>query len=201
MHDTFPVWIGPLRLEGELIAPDGHHSLIIFDASGWASSTGHNTAAMLADAGFGSLLFPARAADRPRAGDGERPLRARDGRMTDAIDWVRSQPRYRGIRIGLLGVGQDAGLALEAAAARPYDVSYVAIWDGGGDVDWAALAAVRAPTLLIADKDDLQALTWSRRALRKLGVARLDETAGAASGDLEKLQKMMARAIAWFCAV
>ena len=203
MTETVPVLIPPLDLAGELMLPDGQHSIVIFahgSGSSRLSPRNRQVAQALVDAGFGVLLFDLLTeAEAVRENIFDIDLLAR--RLISTIDWIRSLPRYRNDRVALFGASTGAAAALKAAAARPEAVISVVSRGGRPDLAGEALPLVKAPTLLIVGGIDEPVLTWNRKAMLQLGgQARLRVIPGATHlfeepGALD----MVARyAIDWF---
>lgn len=171
MTETVPVLIPPLDLAGELMLPDGQHSIVIFahgSGSSRLSPRNRQVAQALVDAGFGVLLFDLLTeAEAVRANIFDIDLLA--GRLISAIDWIRSQPRYRHERVALFGASTGAAAALKAAAARPESVTSVVSRGGRPDLAGEALPLVKASTLLIVGGNDEPVLTLNRKAMLQLG--------------------------------
>jgi len=171
MTETVPVSIPPLDLAGELMLPDGQHSIVIFahgSGSSRLSPRNRQVAQALVDAGFGVLLFDLLTeAEAVRSNIFDIDLLA--GRLISAIDWIRSQPRYRRDRVALFGASTGAAAALKAAAARPETVASVVSRGGRPDLAGEALPFVKAPTLLIVGGNDEPVLTLNRKAMQQLG--------------------------------
>jgi pimeloyl-ACP methyl ester carboxylesterase len=171
MTETAPVLIPPLDLAGELMLPDGQHSIVIFahgSGSSRHSPRNRQVAQALVKAGFGVLLFDLLTEpEAVRANIFDIDLLA--GRLISAIDWIRSQPRYRGDRVALFGASTGAAAALKAAAARPEAVTSIVSRGGRPDLAGDALPLVTAPTLLIVGGNDEPVLTLNRKAMLQLG--------------------------------
>ena len=205
MTETVPVLIPPLDLAGELMLPDGQHSIVIFahgSGSSRLSPRNRRVAQALVDAGFGVLLFDLLTEpEAVRANIFDIDLLA--GRLISAIDWIRSQPRYRGDRVALFGASTGAAAALKAAAARPEAVASVVSRGGRPDLAGEALPLVKAPTLLIVGGNDEPVLTLNRKAMLQLGgQARLRVVPKATHlfeepGTLEMVTRY---AVDWFAA-
>lgn len=204
MFESTSVHIPPLGLEGELIQPDGHASIIIFahgSGSSRHSPRNRRVAETLAEAGFGALLFDllteGETADRRNVFD--IPLLAE--RLVQAIDWIASHPRYRHMPIGLFGASTGAAAALTASVLRPDKVYSVVSRGGRPDLAASALPGVRAPTLLIVGERDAAVIDLNREALARVSArAKLSIVPGASHlfeepGALEEVARL---AIDWF---
>ena len=108
-------------------------------------------------------------------------IRLLAGRLVGVTDWLGARRETRGLRLGYFGASTGAAAALVAAAARPADVGAVVSRGGRPDLAGdAALALVRAPTLLIAGGEDHGVIELNRRALAALRTdARLIIVPGA----------------------
>jgi dienelactone hydrolase len=167
---------GDAVLEGDLVVPHGSLGIVAFahgSGSSRHSPRNRRVAETLNTACLGTLLVdlltPAEeAVDRITAQHRfDIPLLAR--RLTAAVDWLR-QTAAPGLGIGLFGASTGAAAALVAAAERPADVGAVVSRGGRPDLADAALARVRAPTLLIVGGEDHQVLALNRLALDALGA-------------------------------
>lgn len=165
------VVVGTSALAGELIVPDGARGLVIFaHGSGSSRHSPRNrfVAESLHRRRLGTLLFDLLSEDEAgdRANVFDIGLLAK--RLLQAMEWSRGTPELAGLRIGLFGASTGAAAALVAAADRPQDVSAVVSRGGRPDLAGAALAQVRAPTLLIVGGSDPEVLALNRGALRLL---------------------------------
>jgi putative phosphoribosyl transferase len=114
------------------------------------------------------LLTPEEERDRRNVFDVE--LLA--GRVLDAIDWVRAEPRTRGLPVGIFGASTGAAAAVQAAADAPGSVAAVVSRGGRPDLAGSALPRVKAPTLLIVGSRDDAVLQLNRSALGQLTCER-----------------------------
>lgn len=173
---------GPIRLDaagvaldGDLDVPSGARGLVAF-AHG-SGSTRHSprnraVAARLRAAGIGTLLFdlltPAEAREDARTA----ALRFDVARLGDRCAAVgrqlRDLPATRDLPLGWFGASTGAAAALLAAAADPQGVAAVVSRGGRPDLAGAALARVRAPTLLIVGSRDEQVLALNRAAAAQM---------------------------------
>jgi putative phosphoribosyl transferase len=205
MHETIPVAIPPHSLSGDLIVPDGHHTVIVFAlGEGFSrhSPSARAIAEALADAGFGVLLLDPAAGKTGLCAGSADIDRLAEG-LVDALDWVRSQPRYRGVHLGLLGTGVGSAAALQAAARRPAHVSSIVSYGGSPDRAGEWLTQVKPPTLLIVGGVQDASLESNRQALQALRApARISVIPGATDSFAEPgaMDAATARAISWFSA-
>ena len=123
-------------------------------------------------------------------------------RLVAATDWLAGETATRTLPIAYFGASTGAAAALIAAATRPA-VSAVVSRGGRPDLAGEALAAVRAPTLLIVGGADVPVIELNRRAraaMRPDVEARLEIVPGATHlfeepGALEMVAHL---ATAWF---
>jgi putative phosphoribosyl transferase len=208
MQDAGPVrrevTIGAHRLEGLLRLPERPRGLIVF-AHGSGSSRFSRRNNFVADelgkARLATLLFDlltaAESDDRRNVFD--IPLLGE--RMQEAIAWAATDALVAGLPLGLFGASTGAAAALVAAARVPRDVGAVVSRGGRPDLAGAALADVRAPTLLIIGGADEEVLALNEQAAQQLvcecsivvvpGATHLFEEPGA-------LEQVVSLAAAWF---
>jgi dienelactone hydrolase len=186
------VAVGPKRLEGLLRDPQGAAALVIF-AHGAGSSRlsprNNYVADRLGERGFATLLFDLlteeEARDRAKVFD----IPFLSERMIEAVGWARGEPELSARAFGLFGASTGAAAALVAAARAPEDVVAVVSRGGRPDLAGAALAEVRAPTLLLVGGADYAVIKLNEQAARALrcerrvaivpGATHLFEEAGA----------------------
>jgi dienelactone hydrolase len=167
---------GDAVLEGDLVVPAGATGIVAFahgSGSSRHSPRNKRVADTLNEAGLGTLLVdlltPAEeAVDRVTAQHRfDIALLAR--RLVAAVDWLRHTAAPE-LPVGLFGASTGAAAALVAAAERPNDVRAVVSRGGRPDLAGAALARVRAATLLIVGGRDPQVLELNGLALEALGA-------------------------------
>ena len=110
------------------------------------------------------LLLPAEAASRSNVFD----IDLLANRLLAATAWLRAQDETRRLGLGYFGASTGAAAALVAAARRSGPIGAVVSRGGRPDLAGAALAEVRAPTLLIVGGDDRAVLDLNRAALERL---------------------------------
>jgi putative phosphoribosyl transferase len=197
-----------VELDGLLTVPAGAAGLVIFahgSGSSRLSSRNRFVARALEEAGLATLLFDLLTETEESVDERTGELRFDIGllarRLGGAIEWARSQPALAGLSIGLFGASTGAAAALIAAAERPDDVAAVVSRGGRPDLAGAALASVRAPTLLLVGGADRGVLELNRAAAARLraphelsvvpGASHLFEEPGA-------LATVARRAAGWF---
>ncbi|APW37266.1 hypothetical protein RD110_08700 [Rhodoferax koreense] len=200
------VHIGPNGVEGELCLPPLARGLVIF-APG-SGGSGHNACHLcvtksLHGQGLGALLVdlltPREAHDRTKVFD----IDLLSDRLTEAIEWTRSEAGVRDLPIGLFGAEIGGAAVLAAAAANRDRIFGVVTHGGRPDMVMPMLRAVRTPTLLIASDADPLVLALNRLALDMLKsngqiavIASADLPADGAAAN-EQIAQLAAE---WFAA-
>jgi putative phosphoribosyl transferase len=165
--------IPPFGLGGTLHLPAQALGLVVFahgSGSSRFSSRNMAVAHALNVAGFGTLLFdlltPGEENDRANVFD----IQLLADRLVHAIRWIDNDPELSGLPLGLFGASTGAAAALVAAARLGDRVGAVVSRGGRPDLAGAALALVRAPTLLIVGGDDDVVIVLNEQALANLKV-------------------------------
>lgn len=201
--EEIDVEIGAKALPGDLALPEPVRGLVVFaHGSGSSRKSPRNrmVAATLQEAGLATLLFdlltPLEALDHRNVFD----IDLLAHRLLEAIGWAQEEPRLRDLPLGLFGASTGAAAALVAAAEEPA-VRAVVSRGGRPDLAGPALAAVRAPTLLIVGGHDHAVVELNEAAARELrcphrlaivpGATHLFEEPGA-------LEQVAALARDWF---
>lgn len=192
------------RLRGNLHVPVPCPAIVVFahgSGSGRRSPRNRQVAAVLQDAGLGTLLLdlltPAEEANRENVFDVG--LLAR--RLTAATQWLSTREDTASSNVGYFGASTGAGAALWAAAEPGARVGAVVSRGGRPDLAGPRLAAVRAPTLLIVGSADPHVLALNRQALAQLRApAHLEVVRGATHLFEEPgtLTQVAALAAEWF---
>ncbi|WP_054812745.1 phosphoribosyltransferase family protein [Nocardia arizonensis] len=162
---------GEVELAGHLTIPEHPAGVVIFaHGSGSSRHSPRNrfVAEILEDAGLGTLLFdlltPAEELDRANVFD----IALLSRRLVEVTEWLTGQEHVAGLPIGYFGASTGAGAALRAAADPRVRVGAVVSRGGRPDLAGSALAAVRAPTLLIVGGRDHVVLELNRSAARAM---------------------------------
>ena len=152
------------------IGEDGVRVLNDEDGSGSSRHSPRNryVAAVLNQAGLGTLLFDllTAAEEHDRANVFDIDLLAR--RLVDVTRWLRAQPDVGTLRIGYFGASTGAAAALWAATEPGADIAAVVSRGGRPDLAAPRLGAVTAPTLLIVGGHDDVVLDLNRQAQAQL---------------------------------
>jgi putative phosphoribosyl transferase len=200
---------GDAWLCGDLALPADFCGLVLFahgSGSGRFSPRNRQVAQKLQQAGIATLLF-----DLLTAQEEDVDFRTREHRfdmtlltrrMHDATDWVAAQADLQHAPIGYFGASTGSAAALIVAARLADRVA--AVVSRGGRPDLAgpeALAAVKAPTLLIVGRADHGVIDLNGQAYDHLRCQRrLAIVAGATHllmqrGALEQVSELAA---SWF---
>jgi len=173
---------GSARLPGTLDAGVDPAGIVVFAHGGGSSrlSPRNQTVARTLNArSLATLLFdlltPAEALHRVNVFD----IALLGSRLAGAVAWLEDS-EVAGLPVGLFGASTGAAAALVAAASSPDAVAAVVSRGGRPDLAGAALAAVKAPTLLIVGSEDHRVLALNRRAAAQMtGRVSLEVVPGA----------------------
>ncbi len=194
---------GDGSLEGDLVVPPGAEGLVLFahgSGSSRFSTRNRYVAGVLQEAGLGTLLMDLLTRAEEAVDVRTAHLRFDIGllaeRVVAALDGLRRDPITSELPIGCFGASTGAGAALVAAAERPDDVAAVVSRGGRPDLAGAALARVRAPTLLIVGGNDEPVIEMTQEArARMTAEVRLEIVPGATHlfeepGTLEQVARL-----------
>jgi dienelactone hydrolase len=172
-HITIP--LGKVRLEGNLILPEGGGAVVLFvHGSGSSRHSPRNryVARVLNEGHLATLLMDLLTPEEEAIDAQTAQLRFDIGllaeRVVAATDWLVQYPALRNFSIGYFGASTGAAAALVAAVRRPDLVGAVVSRGGRPDLAGTALEQVRAPTLLIVGGNDLPVIELNREALARL---------------------------------
>ncbi len=207
MDRSISIEANAVVLPGFVDIPAGARGVVLFahgSGSSRFSPRNNYVAQALRDAHVGTLLFDLLTAEEERIDEETRdfrfdiPLLTR--RLVGATGWAQARPELSHLALGYFGASTGAAAALCAAACTPA-VRAVVSRGGRPDLAGSALAAARAPTLLIVGGEDQQVLALNRHALAQLSCeARLEIVPGATHlfeepGALEQVASLAAK---WF---
>jgi putative phosphoribosyl transferase len=131
--------VGPVQLAGHLTVPERATGIVVFvhgSGSSRHSSRNRFVAAVLNDAGLGTLLFDLLTADEALERDKVFDIDLLAGRLLHVTRWLTAQPEARSARIGYFGASTGAAAALWAAAEPGTQIA--AVVSRGGRPDLAA---------------------------------------------------------------
>ncbi|MGN6610295.1 MAG: phosphoribosyltransferase family protein [Angustibacter sp.] len=195
---------GEVDLAASLTLPPSPRGVVAFaHGSGSSRHSPRNryVAQRLHEAGLATLLLDLLTAEE----DGRRDLvfdvPLLSDRLSAACRWLVTDPRTRGLPIGLFGASTGAAAAIATAAAPTSTVQAVVSRGGRPDLAPGHLPLVRAPTLLVVGGDDDVVLELNQRAQERLRCPnRLAVVPGATHlfeepGTLEQVADLAAH---WF---
>ena len=172
-HVRVPVPGGALG--GDLVVPETATGLVIFaHGSGSSRLSPRNqwVASQLEAAHLATMLFdlltPAEEAVDARTGELRFDVEFLAERLVHVTDHVAGGLEDPWLRIGYFGASTGAAAALIAASYRQELVRAVVSRGGRPDLAGPALAAVKAPTLLIVGGADMEVLALNHIALAQL---------------------------------
>jgi putative phosphoribosyl transferase len=197
------------ELEGNLGIPSSPVGVVLFahgSGSSRHSSRNRYVAAELQTAGLATLLIDLLTAEEESIDVRTAQLRFDIGMLADrlvaATDWLARQPMTRELPVGYFGASTGGGAALMAAARQPGTVAAVVSRGGRPDLAGAALAAVRAPTLLIVGGDDGPVIAMNEAARARMTAAEVELSIVPGATHLfeepGKLEEVAALARGWF---
>jgi dienelactone hydrolase len=200
---------GGVSLEGDLSVPPAASGVVLFahgSGSGRHSPRNRYVAAQLQDAGLCTLLIDLLTAEeeaRERPDSGKRfDIALLAGRLAAATDWLTQHPQTARFPVGYFGASTGAAAALVAAASPGAAIGAIVSRGGRPDMAREALAAVRAPTLLIVGGDDTPVIGMNEWALDRLAapVKEMVIVPGASHlfGEPGKLEHVARLAAGWF---
>jgi dienelactone hydrolase len=171
------VTAGSVRLEGNLVIPEGAQAVVLFahgSGSGRHSPRNRFVARTLQQAGLATLLLDLLTAEEEMEDRYTAHLRFNiellAERLTGATDWLGEDPRTARLKLGYFGASTGAAAALLAAVARSERVGAVVSRGGRPDLAGPVLPEVQAPTLLIVGGQDAIVLDLNHTALARLGA-------------------------------
>jgi dienelactone hydrolase len=206
---TVPVVIesAGAELQGDLVVPGDARGVVVFahgSGSSRRSPRNRAVAEVLQLEGFATLLLDLLTENEEdvdrRTGELRFDIELLADRVATAVGQIGQQVVVRGLPVGLFGASTGAAAAL-MAAARDESVRAVVSRGGRPDLAGAALARVRAPTLLIVGGLDTQVLELNQDAGRRLtALTRIEVVEGATHlfeepGTLEQVARLAA---GWF---
>jgi pimeloyl-ACP methyl ester carboxylesterase len=205
---SLSVPIDGLRLEADLVLPQGAQALVLFaHGSGSSRFSPRNrfVARELNECGLGTLLLDLLTTREEHRDAVDSHLRfdveLLASRLCGVTAWLRTQAATERLAFGYFGASTGAAAALIAAAALPGDVAAVVSRGGRPDLARAALPRVQAPTLLIVGGEDWTVLELNQEALRLLGCEKQLELVEGATHLFEEagaLEEVAHLAGNWF---
>lgn len=163
---------GQVRLEAVLRLPARPRGVVVFShgsGSGRLSPRNRFVADELRHSGLGTLLIDLLTPEEDELYEARFDIDLLTERLGHAVTSLAHRKDTRAFPLGLFGASTGAASALRLAAARPEAVGAVVSRGGRPDLaGMAALAAVRAPTLLIVGGEDSGVIALNREAQTRL---------------------------------
>lgn len=192
-------------LHGTMTVPDDASGFVVFahgSGSSRLSPRNRAVAAVLNEAGIATLLPDLLTAEEEEAERVTRHLRFDVGLLAGRLLAIVTRAvSLAPLPLGLFGASTGAAAALVAAARRPDDVRAVVSRGGRPDLAGDALAAVRAPTLLIVGSRDEPVIDLNERAralMRGPAELRIVEGATHLFEEPDALEEVARLARDWF---
>lgn len=197
---------GGVQLDGDLALPREPRGVVVFShGSGSSRHSPRNraVASRLQQAGLATLLFDLLTPQEDRRYENRFDIDLLTERLAAAVRFVGAEAALPGLPVGLFGASTGAASALRVAAALPAQVAAVVSRGGRPDLAGeAALAALRAPTLLIVGALDTEVIALNRAAAALMGRCphELSIVPGATHlfEEAGTLDEMARRAQRWF---
>lgn len=193
-----------VSLPGTATIPEGAVGIVAFaHGSGSSRHSPRNryVAEVLHAHGIATLLFDLLTPQEDRAYETRFDIDLLTERLLAALAWLEASAETKNLKIGCFGASTGAAAALRAAAQH---ASVAAVVSRGGRPDLAgapALAAVRAPTLLIVGGRDEGVIELNQQACALLQCEKQLEIVPGATHLFEEpgaLERAAAHAAAWF---
>lgn len=193
-----------VSLPGTATMPEGAVGIVAFahgSGSGRHSPRNRYVAEVLHAHGIATLLFDLLTPQEDRAYETRFDIDLLTERLLAALAWLEASAETKGLKIGCFGASTGAAAALRAAAQH---ASVAAVVSRGARPDLAgapALAAVRAPTLLIVGGRDEGVIELNQQACALLQCEKQLEIVPGATHLFEEpgaLERAAAHAAAWF---
>jgi putative phosphoribosyl transferase len=194
-----------MKAGADLLVPPGAQGVVLFaHGSGSSRHSPRNkyVAAQLREARLATLLIDLLTPEEDEVYRTRFDIDLLAERLAEAARGLAREAQTQGLPIGLFGASTGAAAALEVAAAMPEAIRAVVSRGGRPDLATrAALAKVRAPTLLVVGGDDIGVIELNEQAYAALACEkRLEIVPGATHlfeepGKLEAVARLAAQ---WF---
>jgi putative phosphoribosyl transferase len=173
MEIEIPVQV--VFLKANLDIPDKASGLVIFSYGSGSSRLilgNVEVAESLKKDGFGILLFDLLTEEEDKIPRKKFDIQLLTERLIGVTKWCMEQENTKGLRVGYFGVGTGAAAALSASAFWGTKIGAVVSRNGRPDLAMEELDLIEAPTLLIVDGQDKEAIEFNRKAFSKIGCAK-----------------------------
>ena len=198
---------GEMRLEAILRVPPRCRGVVVFSHGRGAdrlSARNRFVADELRHAALGTLLVDLLTPEEEdELFESRRNIDLLTERLGHAVTFLAHRKETRTLPIGLFGASTGAASALRLAATRPEAIRAVVSRGGRPDLAGAqALAALRAPTLLIVGGEDAGVMSLNREAQARLTACESELSVVAGATHLFKepgtLEEVASLAADWF---
>ncbi|HTN44664.1 MAG TPA: dienelactone hydrolase family protein [Nitrospiria bacterium] len=163
--------VDSVTLQGVLAIPSGAPGLVLFahgSGSSRHSPRNNYVAAVLRQAGIGTLLFDLLTEEEDSVYKTRFDIHLLTDRLTAATKWLTARPETMKLKIGYFGASTGAAAALEAAAVLGPTIRAVVSRGGRPDLAGPVLYRVKAPTLLIVGGHDDAVVKLNQHAYDRL---------------------------------
>lgn len=200
--------IGKVKLEGDLIIPQGAKGIVLFaHGSGSSRFSPRNqfVAETLRSHQLATLLTDLLTFDEDKIDQITRELRFNIGLLSERLigitHWLQKDDRTKKLSIGYFGASTGAAAALIAAAQEGSAVSAVVSRGGRPDLAGSFLPKVEAPSLLIVGGADTGVIELNQEAYDAMTCVKKLEIVPRATHLFEEpgtLEKAAGLAANWF---
>jgi putative phosphoribosyl transferase len=163
--------VGEVQLRGHLTLPNDPSGMVVFahgSGSSRHSPRNRHVAAVLNDAGFGTLLFDLLTAPEENARENVFDIELLGDRLIGVTHWLHHDLELSRLPIGFFGASTGAAAALWAAAQLGELIAAVVSRGGRPDLAGSRLQGVVSPTLLVVGERDHTVLELNRDAQTRL---------------------------------
>lgn len=208
MRTSLTIPAGKVKLQGELVVPEGAKGIVLFShgsGSSRLSPRNRHIAELFNRMQLATLLFDLLteieyAEDRfsTRLHFDINMLAIRLGAVTE---WVAELPETRSLPLGYFGASTGAAAAIISATEHPKTVRAIVSRGGRPDLAEKALPHVKAPTLLIVGEYDFDIIELNSNAILRINTDKeLQIVSGAThlfyeEGKLEEVGNLASK---WF---
>ncbi len=196
--------IGKIKLEGELIIPEGSKSLVIFSHGSGSSrfSTRNNFVAKeLHKKNISTFLFDLLTKEEDELYENRFNIELLAERLVFTTNYLEVFLQLREFNIGYFGASTGAASAFRAAAFLPEIIKAVVSRGGRPDLAIDVATRIKAPTLLIVGEQDYDVLDLNRKVYDILKCEKKLEVIPGATHLFEEpgtLYKAATLAANWF---
>jgi len=191
-------------LEGLLKLPESAQGLVLFahgSGSSRFSPRNNYVANVLNEAGLATLLIDLLSKEEDLTYQTRFDIDLLSFRLKLVIQWLKKQPPYENLHLGLFGSSTGAAAALHLASEMQDDVKAVVSRGGRPDLAINVLANVVAPTLFIVGGNDFGVIELNQEAFSRLTCSKKFEIIPHATHLFEEpgcLEEVARLAKEWF---